>query len=75
LRGTHICLRIIEKRKWFPDEKLTPLLAENNELISIFVATIKTAGKKKKSSGTQKSQIPNPKNLKSKISNQKSYIK
>jgi four helix bundle protein len=47
LRETHICLRIIEKRKWFPDERLTPLLTENNELISIFVTAIKTAGSKK----------------------------
>jgi four helix bundle protein len=47
LRETHICLRIIAKRKWFSDERLTPLISENNELISIFVTSIKTAGGKK----------------------------
>lgn len=42
LRETHICMRIILKRKWFTEQKLTPLIAEANELISIFVASIKT---------------------------------
>ena len=47
LRETHICLRIIKKRKWFPQSRLKPLLTENNELISIFVSSIKTASSKK----------------------------
>ena len=46
LRETHICLRIIAKRKWFLDERLIPLISENNELISIFVTSIKTGSKK-----------------------------
>ncbi len=44
LRETHICLKLISKRTWFPDGKLSPLLSENNELISIFVASAKTIG-------------------------------
>jgi four helix bundle protein len=43
LRETFICLKIISKRTWFTDDRLTLLLAENNELIAIFVASTKTA--------------------------------
>ncbi|MCC6725414.1 MAG: four helix bundle protein [Saprospiraceae bacterium] len=43
LRETLVCLKLIKKRKWFPDTRLEPLLAENNELISIFVSSLKTA--------------------------------
>lgn len=43
LRETLICLKIIEKRNWFSTGKLLPLMAENNELIAIFVASTKTA--------------------------------
>lgn len=46
LRETFVCVRIIEKRNWFADGKLSPLKNENNELISIFVASIKTASNK-----------------------------
>jgi four helix bundle protein len=43
LRETLICLKLIKKRNWFPDSKLTPLLNECNELVAIFVASVKTA--------------------------------
>ena len=43
LRETLICLKLITKRTWFAEGKLTPLLVENNELVSIFVASLKTA--------------------------------
>ncbi|RME03687.1 MAG: four helix bundle protein [Bacteroidetes bacterium] len=43
LRETHVCLQIIQDRNWFADGKLDSILAETNELISIFVASLKTA--------------------------------
>ena len=43
LRETLICLKLISKRSWFPIGKLSPILVENNELVSIFVASTKTA--------------------------------
>jgi len=49
LRETFICLKIINKRKWFPDGKLNSILKENDELISIFVSSIRTKGRGKKS--------------------------
>lgn len=45
LRETYNCLRIIKKRKWYTEEKLLPVLDENNQLISIFVKSIETAKK------------------------------
>lgn len=42
LRETYVCLKLIAKRPWFSQDKLTSLLNENNELISIFVASNKT---------------------------------
>ena len=48
LRETLICLKLITKRNWFPPEKLSPILAENNELVSIFVSSTKTATAKLK---------------------------
>ena len=42
LRETSVCLKLIAKRPWFGPDKLTPLINENNELISIFVASNKT---------------------------------
>ena len=42
LRETIICLKIINRRNWFPDDRLADLLSENNELIAIFVSSIKT---------------------------------
>lgn len=44
LRESFICLKLIEKCCLCPDEKaLHQLSQENNELISIFVSSIKTA--------------------------------
>lgn len=42
LRETYNCLRLIGKKTWLK-EGLEALVKENNELISIFVASIKTA--------------------------------
>ena len=47
LRESYVCLRLIAKKDWFKDGKLEPLLIENNELISIFVATTKTTSSRK----------------------------
>ncbi len=47
LRETLVCLKIINTRNWFPQTKLASLLVENNELVSIFVASTKTAGSRK----------------------------
>jgi four helix bundle protein len=46
LRETFVSLKIISKQTWFPAAKLTPLLAENNELISIFTASTRTVSSK-----------------------------
>ena len=48
LRETMANLRIIHLRNYFPGDKLEPLLKENNELISIFVASTKTAAEHKR---------------------------
>lgn len=48
LRETLVCLKIIQKRNWFSEGKLAPLLLENNELVSIFVASTKTVTGKSK---------------------------
>lgn len=48
LRETFICLKLINKRNWFSEGKLTSLLIENNELVSIFVTSAKTASGKSK---------------------------
>lgn len=42
LRETCVCLKLIAKRPWFSQDKRTSLLNENNELISIFVASNRT---------------------------------
>ena len=46
LRETAVCLKIIQRKEYFKGERLDPLLKENNELISIFVKSIKTAKEK-----------------------------
>jgi four helix bundle protein len=51
LRETFVCLKLIEKRKWFAEGKLTSLINENNELIAIFVASSKTAAMHKTKPG------------------------
>ena len=43
LRETLICLKIIIRAELLAEEKLNPLINEANELISIFVISIKTA--------------------------------
>ena len=45
LRETYNCLRIIKKKNWYAEDKLLPVLDENNQLISIFVKSIETAKK------------------------------
>ena len=45
LRETVVCLKIIVKAELLGMEKLEPLIAEANELISIFVTSIGTAKK------------------------------
>jgi four helix bundle protein len=48
LRETFNCLRLIRKKNWYDLVILEALIKENNELISIFVASLKTAQKNKK---------------------------
>jgi len=48
LRETFNCLRLIQKRNWVGEDKLSNLIAENNQLIAIFVASLKTAQKNKR---------------------------
>lgn len=43
LRETFICLKIIKKMCFLPPEVTDPLIQETHELISIFVASMKTA--------------------------------
>jgi four helix bundle protein len=45
LRETIICLKIIAKAAMMGAERIQPLIVEADELISIFVASIKTAKK------------------------------
>jgi four helix bundle protein len=46
LRETHVWLLLIQRKPLIePQEKLGPIIRECNELISIFVASIKTATK------------------------------
>jgi four helix bundle protein len=48
LRETYNCLRLIKKKNWYNEAKLQILITENNELISIFVSSLKTAQKNRK---------------------------
>jgi four helix bundle protein len=45
LRETVVCLKIIVKAELLESQKLTPLIREADELISIFVTSINTAKK------------------------------
>jgi four helix bundle protein len=45
LRETVVCLKIIVKAELLGEHSLHPLIAESNELISIFVTSINTAKK------------------------------
>jgi four helix bundle protein len=47
LRETHINLRIIQRKGLISTDRLTAILDENNQLISIFVATARSLQKKK----------------------------
>ena len=48
LRETHVWLMMIQRKPLIePEEKLTPIIRECNELISIFVTSVKTAEKNK----------------------------
>jgi four helix bundle protein len=46
LRETSVALRIIEKRRYFAEGKLTAIMQENNELKAIFSKSIQTTRKK-----------------------------
>ncbi|OAV43808.1 four helix bundle protein [Lewinella sp. 4G2] len=46
LRETYINLKIILGAKYLSDHRLKDLIVENNELISIFVATVRSLDKK-----------------------------
>ncbi len=49
LRETLVCLKIIKRKPLItPVNKLSPIIEENNELISIFVKSIETAKKNSK---------------------------
>ena len=43
LRETHIALRIVQRQKWFSETQLKPILDECNQLIAMFVASLKKA--------------------------------
>ena len=43
LRETFNCLKIILRKQWYETEKLKVVIDETNQLISIFVSSIKTA--------------------------------
>ena len=46
LRETKVNLKFILRRNYFPENRLLPLLKENDELIAIFVKSISTAQEK-----------------------------
>ena len=46
LRETFVCLKIIQRKGYFKETRLEPLLNENMELVSIFVKSIQTAKSK-----------------------------
>ena len=43
LRETFICLKILSRKQYLSEEIFSPILKENNELISIFVKSLRTA--------------------------------
>ncbi|MCC6413368.1 MAG: four helix bundle protein [Saprospiraceae bacterium] len=47
LRETIANMKIIREKKYFKDGQLDPLIKENDELIAIFVTSVKTAQSKK----------------------------
>ncbi len=46
LRESKVNLKFILKRKYFPEDRLLPLIQENDELIAIFIKSISTAQEK-----------------------------
>jgi hypothetical protein len=53
LRETFNCLRLIKRKSWYGEEKISFLIDENNQLISIFVKSIETAQRNNKQLNTQ----------------------
>ena len=47
LRESHNNIRIIQQQNWFSEGRLESIIKENDELISIFVASVKTAETKR----------------------------
>ncbi len=45
LRETNVCLRIVSKLNWFPEQGMFASIKECNELVAIFVKSIHTAEK------------------------------
>ena len=43
LRESFVCLKILNRKQYLSTNIMSPILKENNELISIFVKTLKTA--------------------------------
>lgn len=43
LKETQICLRIINSQDFVQTKRISPLLIETNELVAIFISSIKTA--------------------------------
>jgi four helix bundle protein len=48
LRETFSCLKLIKKKTWYNEQKLTDQIEECNELISIFVTSLKTVARNKR---------------------------
>lgn len=48
LRETLVCLKIIEQRNFFSNDLIIPIMKENDELVAIFVSSIKTIKTKSK---------------------------
>jgi len=43
LKESFVCLKILNRKQYLSTNIMSPILKENNELISIFVKTLKTA--------------------------------
>jgi four helix bundle protein len=56
LRETMNNLQLILFRKWYDEIKLAMIIKENNELVAIFVASLKTAKKKLEDQNVSKQQ-------------------
>ncbi|MDZ4290085.1 MAG: four helix bundle protein [Prosthecobacter sp.] len=54
LRETLVWLKIVVRKPLCPPDRLGPILRENDELIGIFVKSVKTAQNNKESSGRWK---------------------